>query len=89
MVVDAARGPIRYEHDPFGNLAAATYEDGRVDLRMPDAVGNLFRAKDRKDRRYGPAGQFLESREPDGGMVAYEYDAEGNLAKKTERGTRG
>ena len=84
MVVDAARGPVRYEHDALGNLAAATYEDGRVDLRMPDAVGNLFRTQSRTDRKYGPAGQLLESREPDGRLVTYEYDAEGNLAKKTE-----
>ncbi len=90
MMVDATRGPIRYEHDTFGNLSAAVYEDGRVDLRMPDAVGNLFRSADRGDRKYGPAGQLLESREPDGRVVAYEYDTEGNLAKKMERrDTRG
>ena len=84
MVVDATRGPVRYQHDALGNLAAATYEDGRVDLRLPDAVGNLFRAGDRGDRKYGPAGQLLESREPDGRIVNYEYDAEGNLAMKLE-----
>ena len=84
MVVDAARGPVRYEHDALGNLAAATYEDGRVDLRMPDAVGNLFRTQARTDRKYGPAGQLLESREPDGRVVTYEYDPEGNLVRKTE-----
>jgi RHS repeat-associated protein len=84
MVVDAARGPVRYEHDALGNLAAATYEDGRVDLRMPDAVGNLFRTQSRTDRKYGPAGQLLESREPDGRVVTYDYDPEGNLVKKTE-----
>ena len=69
MVVDAARGPVRYEHDALGNLAAATYEDGRVDLRMPDAVGNFFRTQARSDRKYGPGGQLLESREPDGRVV--------------------
>jgi RHS repeat-associated protein len=85
MIVDAVRGPIRYEHDAFGSLAAAVYEDGRVDLRLPDAVGNLFRTTNRGDRKYGAAGQLLESREPDGRVLAYEYDAEGNLAKKIER----
>ncbi len=84
MVVDAARGPVRYEHDALGNLAAATYEDGRVDLRMPDAVGNLFRTQSRTDRKYGPAGQLLESTEPDGRRVTYAYDPEGNLVRKTE-----
>ncbi|MES1207220.1 MAG: RHS repeat-associated core domain-containing protein, partial [Pseudomonadota bacterium] len=84
MVVDATRGPTHYEHDDFGNLAAATYADGSVDLRMPDAVGNLFRTKDRSDRKYGPAGQLLEARGEDGGVTRYEYDAEGNLVWKIE-----
>ena len=43
MVIDATRGPTRYEHDRLGNLAAATYADGRVDLRMPDAVSKIGR----------------------------------------------
>ena len=87
MVVDAARGPVRYEHDALGNLAAATYEDGRVDLRMPDAVGNLFRTQSRTDRKYGPAGQLLESSEPDGRRVTYDYDPEGNLVTKDRGGS--
>ena len=84
MVVDALRGPVRYEHDPLGNLASAVYADGKVDLRLPDAVGNLFRTKDRQDRKYGPAGQLLESLEADGRIVRYGYDAEGNLTAKIE-----
>jgi RHS repeat-associated protein len=84
MVVDALRGPTHYEHDALGNLAAATYADGRVDLRMPDAVGNLFRTRDRTDRKYGPAGQLLEARREDGGLTTYDYDPEGNLIRKTE-----
>jgi RHS repeat-associated protein len=84
MVIDATRGPIRYEHDRLGNLAAATYVDGRVDLRMPDAVGNLFRTAARGDRKYGPAGQLLEARKPDGSTTRYDYDAEGNLVSKVE-----
>ena len=83
MVVDALKGPVKYTHDALGNLAAAVYEDGRIDLRMPDAVGNLFRTEARDDRKYGPAGQLLESRGPDG-TTRYEYDADGNLAQKTE-----
>jgi RHS repeat-associated protein len=84
LVIDALRGPVQYQHDPLGNLAAAVYADGSVDLRMPDAVGNLFRTNDRSDRKYGPAGQLLESRERDGRLLRYEYDAEGNLCRKTE-----
>jgi len=52
-----------------------------MDLRMPDAVGNLFKTSNKRDRKYGPAGQLLQSKGPDG-ITKYEYDPEGNLAKK-------
>jgi RHS repeat-associated protein len=81
MIVDALNGPVQYRHDGLGNLTAAIYADGKVDLRMPDAVGNLFKTNDKKDRKYGPAGQLLESTGPQG-TTKYEYDPEGNLAKK-------
>jgi RHS repeat-associated protein len=84
LVIDALRGPVQYRHDAVGNLAAAVYEDGRVDLRMPDAVGNLFRTEARTDRTYGAAGQLLESREPGSRVMAYAYDGEGNLIRKVE-----
>jgi RHS repeat-associated protein len=84
QVSDALRGPTRYEHDGIGNLAAAVHADGRIDLRLPDAVGNLFRTNDRSDRKYGPAGQLLEARRDDGGFTRYEYDPEGNLVRKLE-----
>ena len=80
-IVDAHRGTTTFEHDELGNLAAATYGDGTVELRMPDAVGNLFRTRDRKDRKYGLAGQLLEAR-TDRGIIRYEYDGEGNLIHK-------
>jgi len=82
MIIDATRGPTRYEHDALGNLTKAIYADGRVDLRMPDAVGNLFRRQDRADRTYGAAGQLLTSRDPDGTLTTYEYDDDGNLSRK-------
>ncbi len=81
MIVDALRGPVQYRHDGLGNLIGAAYADDKIDLRMPDAVGNLFKTTDKKDRKYGPAGQLSESRGPDG-VTKYEYDPEGNLAKK-------
>jgi RHS repeat-associated protein len=81
MIVDALKGPVQYQHDGLGNLVSAAYSDGKVDLRMPDAVGNLFKTAEKGDRKYGPAGQLLESRGPDG-VTKYEYDPEGNLAKK-------
>lgn len=84
MIIDATRGPTRYEHDKLGNLVAAVRADGKVDLRMPDAVGNLFRTADRSDRKYGPAGQVLEVRRDDGGLTNHEYDPEGNLVRKVD-----
>lgn len=81
-VVDAFAGPIAYEHDALGQLAATRFGDGRVELRMPDAVGNLFRTSDRTDRVYGPAGQLLESTDDGGRRVLYAYDPEGNLVTK-------
>lgn len=82
-VIDAQKGITKYEHDAFGNLASAQYGDGVVELRMPDAVGNLFRAKDQNDRRYGPAGQLLETHSPEGTTI-YKYDPEGNLIEKQQ-----
>jgi RHS repeat-associated protein len=81
--IDAMTGPVEYTHDALGNLAAARYVDGKVDLRMPDAVGNLFRTPERNDRKYGPAGQLLEARD-ERGVTTYDYDPEGNLIKKVE-----
>jgi RHS repeat-associated protein len=83
QLVDATRGTVRYTHDPLANLASTTYEDGTVDLRMPDAIGNLFRSEERDDRRYGTAGELLESRGTEG-ITHYKYDADGNLTEKAE-----
>jgi RHS repeat-associated protein len=82
MIVDALHGPIRFSHDKLGNLNAAVYASGKMDLRMPDAVGNLFKTADRRDRKYGPAGQLLESLSK-AGITRYTYDPEGNLVLKT------
>ncbi len=83
QVIDAHKGVTKYQHDALGNLAAAQYGDGIVELRMPDAVGNLFKTKERADRKYGQAGQLLESYSLKG-TTFYEYDAEGNLIGKKE-----
>jgi len=84
QLVDLLQGPTRYDYDGLGNLASAIYPDGKVDLRMPDAVGNLFRTGNRGDRTYNPAGRLLESRRDDGGVTRYGYDGEGNLVRKVE-----
>jgi RHS repeat-associated protein len=82
-IVDGSKGPVAYGHDALGTLASARYADGTFDLRMPDAVGNLFRRENRSDREYGPAGQLL-SRTDERGTTRYAYDADGNLIEKRE-----
>ena len=59
---------------------SARYEDGTDDYRMPDAVGNVFRSRARRDREYGKGGRILHDRHYD-----YLYDVEGNLILKTPR----
>ena len=86
-IKDASSGTTLYEHDALGNLASARYENYSSELRMPDAVGNLFKKSDRSDRKYGPAGQLLQSTDKDG-TTYYEYDAEGNLVRKIKPGDR-
>lgn len=71
------KGMVRFNHDLFGNLASAQYEDGSWDFKLPDEVGNLFRTLDRKDREYGPAGQLLKDE-----SYEYSYDEVGNLVRK-------
>ncbi len=82
-VTDGFKGFTEYRHDALGNLAWATYPNGEHELRMPDAVGNLFRTEHRGDRKYGPAGQLLVASTPRGD-VHYAYDPEGDLIEKHE-----
>jgi len=84
MVDSLAGGMVVYDHDAFGNLASAQYEDGSLDYKLPDEVGNLFKSKGRNDRRYGKGGRLLECPE-----YRYDYDAEGNLKKKIGKNKNG
>jgi len=79
-IIDAKQGTTTFTHDDLGNLSGATYGDGSVEYRMPDSVGNLFRTAERSDRKYGPAGQLLESN-----GTRFYYDVEGNLINKVEK----
>lgn len=83
-MVDHLRGrTIELAYDGLGALAQADFGDGRVDVRMPDALGNLFRRSDRRDREYGAAGQLLQVATPQGPR-RYRYDDDGNLVEKIE-----
>ncbi|MGB0930942.1 MAG: PAAR domain-containing protein, partial [Chitinophagales bacterium] len=83
QIVDSKNGTTTFGHDVFGNLSWAKYGNGQTELRMPDVVGNLFRTKSQKDRKYGAAGQLLEAN-----GTLYKYDTEGNLIKKQEHSGR-
>ena len=73
-------GRTSYAYDAVGSLMSARYEDGTDDYRMPDATGNVFRSRDRRDREYGKGGRILRDRHYD-----YLYNVEGNLILKTPR----
>jgi RHS repeat-associated protein len=76
-ITDSLTGYTHFDYNAFGCLTASRYADGTTDLRLPDLVGNLFRAASQQDRAYGPGGRLLGA---DG--TTYHYDAEGNLLKK-------
>ena len=75
------KGTTKFEHDAWSNLAKTIFPNGEVQLRNPDAVGNLYQTADRKDRVYAAGGQLKKA-----GSWSYSYDAEGNLVKKEHVG---
>jgi len=66
------------------HLVSTTQPNGRVDLRIPDEVGNLFRTVDRSDREFGLTGELKEDRTAEGGTRTYAYDSEGNLVRRED-----
>jgi RHS repeat-associated protein len=82
-LIDSMNRETVFQHDALGNLVSARYRDNSFELRMPDAVGNLFKTTQKNDREYGPAGQLLAVHSSKG-TTRYEYDAEGNLVRKIE-----
>jgi RHS repeat-associated protein len=72
-----------FDYDTMGNLTGANYSRAEKLFRVPDAVGNLYRTKERNDRKYGAGGRLLESE-----TTKYHYDEEGNLIAKVEDNKR-
>jgi YD repeat-containing protein len=81
---DASFGPTSYAYDKRRHLAWAQFHDGSRELRIPDAVSNLFRTEDRSDRVYGFGGELLEALDEAGGKTHYKYDAAGQLIEKRD-----
>src|SRR6185503_12089366 len=69
--------PTCFEHDARSHLVAATRPDGSVQYRAPDAVGNVFRNRERTDRVYGAGGVLHQA---DG--VRYVHDGDGRIIEK-------
>jgi RHS repeat-associated protein len=68
-----------FDYDTMGNLTGSTFNETEKLFRVPDAVGNLYRTADRKDRKYGAGGRLLETED-----TKFHYDEEGNLAAKVD-----
>lgn len=82
-VLDLVTGQrSEYEHDALGRLAA-TRRDGETELRLPDALGNLYRDGDRIDRHYGADGRLLRSETLDG-VRRYDYDRDGHRVRQLD-----
>jgi RHS repeat-associated protein len=82
-LLDALAGQsTEYEHDPLGRLAWAKRGDS-AEMRLPDAIGNLYRSGERIDRQYGADGRLLFAEEAKG-TVRYEYDADGQRVRMIE-----
>lgn len=80
IVNELTRATADFEYDAFDNLVSATYEEKshtQTIYRVPDKIGNLFKTKDRSDRKYGKGGRLEEDE-----RYCYYYDAEGNLIFK-------
>ena len=71
---------VLFDYDPWDNLFKADYREGsqvETIYKAPDAIGNLFRTEEHKDRKYGKGGRLLEDKK-----FSYHYDGEGNLVLK-------
>ena len=84
QIVDSVSGTQQFGHDERGFLAWAQRDQEPAQLRLPDQVGNIFRAADLQDRRHGPLGNLLESTDPEGRSTKYTWDDDGNLIRRED-----
>lgn len=68
---------VSFDYDKFDNLIQCVSSTMKVESFFRDEVGNLFKSKDKKDRKYGAGGKLLQTKEN-----KYHYDEEGNLISK-------
>ncbi|WP_438712368.1 DUF6531 domain-containing protein [Aquimarina muelleri] len=80
QIFDAtAHNNTQFTYNAFGSLASAHYADDSYDYKLPDEVGNLYKTKEKDERKYGKGGQLQHDKN-----WQYLYDQEGNLIKKTK-----
>ncbi|MGJ7033327.1 DUF6531 domain-containing protein [Niabella hirudinis] len=81
IVNELAHTSALFDYDAFDNLISAAYEgkDGTMQTiyRIPDKIGNLFKTRNRSDRKYSKGGRLQED-----DQYAYHYDGEGNIIFK-------
>lgn len=80
QLTDNRTGTAKFEYDQWDNLSRTLFDNNKIQLRNPDAVGNLFETTERKDRKYTPGGKLIESK-----TAFYLYDEQGFLIEKKER----
>jgi RHS repeat-associated protein len=79
-VNELTKAQTNYEYDAFDNLISAAYDEkGTTETvyRVPDKIGNLFKTKEKSDRKYSKGGRLMEDEK-----YFYHYDAEGNIIFK-------
>src|SRR4029453_17741399 len=71
------KGIKEFEHTTRRFLAKTTFENGEVQLKNPDPVGNLYKTAERKDRVYAPGGKLQKMN-----GWQFSYNDEGKLVEK-------
>jgi RHS repeat-associated protein len=68
---------ISFDYDKFDNLIEQVTSTMQTEHFFRDEVGNIFKTKEKNDRKYSDGGQLLATTEN-----KYDYDDEGNLIRK-------
>jgi RHS repeat-associated protein len=68
---------ISFDYDKFDNLVQSVTNTMETENFFRDDVGNIFKTKGKKDRKYSAGGKLLATKDN-----KYTYDEEGNLIKK-------
>lgn len=80
--IETKEGTEQYEYDAIGQLVKAVYADGETETFSYDAAGNRVKAND-AIYAVNEMNQCLRI-EDKGNVTSFEYDADGNLVRKTE-----